>query len=309
MKLNYERIDPELRSALQQFPELNINRHNVQEVRVLLATLPQTPPSAIVQEGQLSVRTADATVPVRTYRKSARAKQPAVLWIHGGGYIMGSAEDDRARVIADFCDCTVFSVDYRLAPENPFPAGLDDCHASLNWIVEHADELGIDASRLAIGGASAGGGLAASLALRNRDEEHHAIALQLLLYPMLDNLHDSPSGRIENHPIWNRTTSLNAWEMYLDGEPGEAASPYASASRADALLGLPPAYICVGTEDLFCDENIDYALRLKGSGVACELAVFPGMYHGGDSFAPGAKVSRRMQRGFLQALDHALQGS
>ena len=123
---------------------------------------------------------------------------------------------------------------------------------------------------------------------------------------MIDNLHATPSGRIENHPVWDRATSLRAWEMYLDGEPGEAASAYAAATRADSLAGLPPAYVCVGSEDLFRDECVDYARRLIEARVATELAVFPGLYHGADLFLPQAKVSRRLQRGFLDALAHAL---
>jgi len=160
---------------------------------------------------------------------------------------------------------------------------------------------------VAIGGASAGGGMAAGVALMNRDRANHPLALQLLLYPMIDNLHATESGQYENHPIWNQGTSFRAWEMYLDGTPGERASPYAAAARAADLVGLPSAYICVGNEDLFRDEDVDYARRLNAAGVPCELAVFPGLYHGGDAFVPAAAVSRRLQRSFLAALGDALR--
>ena len=306
MTLNYDRIDPELRPALERFPELQITRKTIQDIRLSLASLAPSPVSVQVNESQLTIKGEDGPISLICYRKTDRPNQPVVLWMHGGGYLMGTANDNRARVIADYCDCTVFSVDYRLAPEDPFPAGLNDCHSSLTWLMKNAEELGIDAHRLVIGGVSAGGGLAAGLALRNRDGARHPVVLQFLLYPMLDNLHDSESGRIENHPVWNRTTSFNAWEMYLDGEPGLNASPYAAAIRASSLAGLPPAYICVGTEDLFRDENIEYARRLSRDGVPCELAVLPGMYHGGDAFAPTARVSQRMQQGFLRALKDAL---
>jgi len=123
--------------------------------------------------------------------------------------------------------------------------------------------------------------------------------MQLLLYPMIDNLHDTPSGRITNHPVWNRQTSLNAWNIYLGSTPRKDASPYAAAARADELTGLPPAYICVGSEDLFRDENIEYARRLIAAGIPCELSVYPGLFHDADAFMPTAKVSQRVERGFV----------
>jgi acetyl esterase len=230
-----------------------------------------------------------------------------VLWIHGGGYLIGSPEDERAKIIANHCNCTVFSVDYRLAPEHPFPAGPNDCYATLAWIMNDAEALGIDKSRVAMGGASAGSGMAAGVALMNRDRENFPLRLQLLLYPMIDNLHATDSGKFENHPVWKQSTSFNAWEMYLDGVPGEDASPYAAATRATDLSGLPPAYICVGSEDLFRDENIEYAQRLLAADVPCEFSIFPGLYHGADSFVPNAKVSRRLNQSFLHALEHALK--
>jgi acetyl esterase/lipase len=149
--------------------------------------------------------------------------------------------------------------------------------------------------------------MAAGVALMNRDRANHRLVLQLLIYPMIDNLHATESGRYENHPIWNQGTSFRAWEMYLDGTPGDAAAPYAAAARAQDLSGLPPAYVCVGSEDLFRDEDVEYARRLMAADVPCELAVFPGMYHGGDSFVPEAAISRRLQRSFLAALGDALR--
>ena len=243
---------------------------------------------------------------VYVHRRPSDEIQPCLLWIHGGGYILGSALDNRATWIAEALDLTVVSVDYRLAPEAPFPAGTEDCWAALNWVVEQADDLQIDLDRLAIGGASAGGGMAAGLALLNRDRGGPKLAMQLLIYPMIDNLHDTPSGQYTNHPVWNRHTSFNAWEMYLDGTPGKDASPYACAARATDLEGLPPAYVCVGAEDLFRDEDIDYARRLIAAGVPCELAVYPGLFHGADGFLPTARISRRLEQGYQAALAQAL---
>jgi acetyl esterase/lipase len=173
-------------------------------------------------------------------------------------------------------------------------------------MIDNAEELGIDPNRLAIGGASAGGGLAAGLALKNRAEANHPLCSQLLLYPMIDNLHNTESGQITNHPIWTRASSFNAWEMYFNGEPGSDASPYAAASRADDLAGLPPAYICVGVEDLFRDEDIDYAKRLMAAAVPCELAIFPGVFHAAEVFLPDTVISRRMNRSISRALFDAL---
>jgi len=170
----------------------------------------------------------------------------------------------------------------------------------------NGSELSIDPKRIVIAGQSAGAGMVAGLTIMNRDRNGPEPAFQILLYPMLDNLHDTPSGRLENHPIWNRQTSLNAWEMYLNGTPGKAASPYAAAARATDLSGLPPAYVAVGTQDLFRDECIDYANRLMAAGVLTELAVFPGIFHGADTLVPHAKICQRMNQSILEAFQNVL---
>lgn len=308
MQLDYSNIDVELAAALDLLPEAlaNISRDNIVAVREMMAAQPAPEVHTDVTVQEQSVSGDDGNVRLLIYRPAKQNAGPGVLWIHGGGYILGTAEDDRARVIAEHLSCPVVSVDYRLAPEHPFPAGIEDCHATLVWMVEHAAELGIDPARIAVGGASAGAGMAAGLALLNRDRGGPQLALQLLLYPMIDNLHDTVSGKYVNHPVWNQQTSFNAWEMYLDGTPGLEASPYAAAARATDLAGLPPAYICVGSEDLFRDECIEYGRRLLAAGVATELAMFRGLFHGGDIFLPEARVSRRLQQSFLQALRDTL---
>ena len=307
MKLNYANIDPELLVGLaRQPPGLdNLTRQTVVQVRAARAALFQPTVDTPVLTTEHQLPTPTGRVRVLVYRAPASGLTQGVLWIHGGGYVLGTAEDDRARLIAESLNATVISVDYRLAPEHPFPAGLEDCNAALCWMFEEASELAIDPNRIAIAGQSGGGGMAAGLALLHRERAGPELALQLLLYPMIDNLHDTPSGAIEDHPVWNRKTSLDAWEMYLDGVPGTDASPYAAAARATDLAGLPPTYICVGTEDLFRDECFYYAHRLMRSGVPTELAVFPGLYHGGDLFVPEARISRRLQSSFLKALADA----
>lgn len=313
MKLDFDRLDPELAVVLPALPEVlaDINRGNIVAVRQIMEAQPADAPPTTVEVEERMIASPDGDVRVFVYRRpsaseEAVAPRAGMLWIHGGGYLFGSAEDDRARLIAEKLECNVVSVDYRVAPEHPFPAGPDDCYAALLWMVEHATELNIDPTRIAIGGASAGGGMAAGLALMLRDRGGPQIAFQLLLYPMIDNLHDTPSGQYTNHPVWNQRTSFNSWEMYLDGVPGKDASPYAAAARATDLAGLPPAYICVGAEDLFRDEDIDYARRLMAAGVACELSVYPGLFHGGDSFMPQAAVSQRLEQSFLHALAQRL---
>jgi len=308
MQLDYGNIDPELLAGLEFMPPglEDLTRDTVVAVREMRAAMPVPDVATDITTQEYIIATADGNVRVLVYAHPERDTGPGVLWIHGGGYVLGIAEDDRARLIAEELPCTVVSVDYRLAPEHPFPAGVEDCYASLLWMAAHAAELRIDPARIAIGGPSGGGGLAAGLALLNRDRGGPPLTLQLLLYPMIDNLHDTDSGRYVNHPVWNRQTSLNAWEMYLNGTPGVDASPYAAASRATDLSGLPPAYICVGSEDLFRDEDIDYARRLMAAAVPTELAVFPGLYHGGDLFVPHSPISQRLQRSFLQALADAL---
>ncbi|MXY04385.1 MAG: alpha/beta hydrolase [Gammaproteobacteria bacterium] len=306
MILDYKQIDPELLAPLENFPPFGIARDKMDDIRAMVAAMPQPPKPKGLLEARSTIETKNGSVDVYVYRKSTRPYQPAVLWIHGGGYVMGAPDDIRAMGIAMEFDCTLFSVDYRVAPEHPFPAAPEDCYAALTWLMSGDSGYDIDTSRVVLAGPSGGGGLAAGVALMNRDRADFPLRLQLLIYPMLDNLHGTISGEYENHPVWNRGDSDNAWEMYLDGTPGQAASPYASATRAENLAGLPPTYICVGAVDLFRDECIEYGTRLMAAEIPTELAVFPGVYHGAESLAPDAAVSQRMNNSLMQALGDAL---
>jgi acetyl esterase len=307
MDLDYSNIDAEVLAGLRLMPAGldDLTRDTVVNVRAMRAQAAPQPLETKLTIDQRWLTADHGDVRVVIYGPPDSEVRPGLLWVHGGGYVLGTAEDDRARVFAEELGCRVVSVDYRLAPEHPFPAGIDDCYASLVWMVEHATELAIDPARIAVGGQSGGGGMAAGLVLLNRDRGGPELVHQLLIYPMIDNVHDTLSGSYVNHPVWNRATSLRAWEMYLDSTPGLDASPYAAATRADDVASLPPTFICVGTEDLFRDENVDYARRLINAGVPTELAVFPGMYHGGDMFVPDALVSRRLTASFMQALSDA----
>jgi len=303
-------LDAELVESAGVFPPMlqEITRDNLQAIRDGFdAPGVQDDAAGLLKTTALTIPGKGHDVPIRVYqREGLSANSPAILWMHGGGYIMGSADDARGQRYAQQCACTVVSVDYRIAPEYPFPAGPQDCHDALLWLFANASEFQIDPKRIAIGGVSAGAGMAAGVALMNRDRSGPELAFQFLLYPMLDNLHDTPSGQGDGHVLWTRKTSHNAWEMYLNGTPGRDASPYAAAARATDLSNLPPTYIAVGGQDLFRDECIAYAQRLILANVPTELGVFPGVYHGGESFAPEAKVSLRMQQSILSAFQDGL---
>lgn len=304
MASDHHNIDPGLRTALDSIPNIRITQESLSELREAFSAPPAPDPR--VQTQKLLITTSEQTVPVIIYRKSHRPLQPLLVWAHGGGFVFGSAEDIRARNIAHDCDCTVVSVDYRLAPENPYPAAVDDVFCAIHWLVEHAESIGIDANRVALGGTSAGGGIAAGVALQIRDHSPLVLRCLLLLSPMLDNLHATVSGSMENHVFWNRKASLAAWEMYLGGEPGKEAPIYAAPARAQEVRGHPPTYVCVGSEDLFRDETIDYARKLLAAGVAVELAVYPGMFHGAEVLVPDAPICERMRSGYMSALLGAL---
>jgi acetyl esterase/lipase len=232
--------------------------------------------------------------------------RPAVLWIHGGGMVVGSPqfESQITGHLARELDAVVVSPDYRLAPEHPFPAPLDDCMTTLRWMRSNADDLGIDARRIAVGGASAGGGLAAAVAQRSHDEGI-ALRAQVIIYGMLDDRtalaedYSPRRGRFVLTPPGYRF----AWAAYLGCEPQMSEAPsYSAPSRRIDLAGLPPAWVGVGDLDLLYPENVDYAKRLRVSGVACELVSVPGMYHGADGMAPNADTMREFRRSMVNHL-------
>jgi acetyl esterase/lipase len=248
---------------------------------------------------------------VRLYQRRDRDRlSGALLWIHGGGMILGSPEQDDPwlSLLADELGILVVNVDYRLAPEHPYPAALDDAMAVLTWLHDAADELGVDPVRVAVGGVSAGGGLAAAAALRARDEGGPPLCFQLLNYPMLDDrtvLRADHCGTGEF--VWTPASNRFGWSAYLGAEPREHDDrSHAAPARAIDLTGLPPAWIGVGQLDLFHAEDVGYASRLTDAGVPCELVDVPGMYHGADQLVRNAPRMRAYRQSMIEALRRAL---
>lgn len=265
---------------------------------------PELPPDVTITEAAAPSLDGGPDVRVKIYTPSGlESGAGALLWIHGGGMVLLDADGDDfvSAVRASSHRCVVVSVDYRLAPETSAPGLVDDCFAALDWLARHADELGVAADRIMIGGASAGAGLAAGTALRARDTGGPALIGQLLVYPMLDHRNETPSSHaIHDLRVWNRSANLAAWAAYLGGsEP----TVYSSPALADDLSGLPPAYVSVGTLDMFHDEDVAYATALNRAGVPCELHVYPGAFHASNGFLPDHPTSLRWKAdedGFIE---------
>lgn len=252
-------------------------------------------------------------VTVRRYRPSGPTGPiPGLIYLHWGGFVFGDLDTSHpaALRIADQLGVLVVSVDYRLAPEHPFPAGLEDCYAALAWAARHATELGLDPDRLGVGGESAGGGLAAALALLVRDRGGPQLCFQCLAYPQLDDRLDTVSARsFVDTPKWSRASAMLSWKYYLGSaaEPGSAAvSPYAAPARAEDLTGLPPAFISVCQFDPLRDEGLAYAHRLSQAGVRTQRCHYPGTFHAPVSVGDAA-ISQKMITDQLRALRRGLR--
>jgi acetyl esterase/lipase len=223
--------------------------------------------------------------------------------------VIGVPEIDDALMIgyAEQLGAVVVSVDYRLAPEHPYPAPVEDCYAGLVWTAKAAGELGIDPARIAVGGASAGGGLAAATVLLARDRGGPDVAFQLLVCPMLDDRNITPSSHeFAEAIVWDRAANIFGWTALLGDRIGtDDVPPYAAPARATDLSGLPPAFIDVGELEVFRDEDIDYALRLSQAGVSTEFHLYPGAFHGFDGMVPDAELSKRAKAARLAALKRA----
>jgi triacylglycerol lipase len=308
-------VAPELLPFLDAMPRMELSVEILPVIRAGAAAMPPpplTPELEAVRREERHVPGApgdpDVRVLVYTPPGAAAGLRPAYLQIHGGGFVLGTAEmsDLANRMFCAGLDCIVVAVDYRLAPDTPFPGAVNDCHAALRWLAANASALGVDPTRIAIGGESAGGGHAAALALRVRDEGKIPLCLQLLDAPMLD---DRTGTGADSHPfagefVWRPESNRFGWRCLLGREPGGPAVPAGAVpARAEDLGGLPPTFIIVGALDLFAEENMEYARRLMRAGVPTELHLVPGAYHGyasgGAGAAPMLKAHWEMKQGAL----------
>ena len=298
-------FDPELVPALEQAYQqapVTLTWSNLEECR--RAELQSTPSLAVLAQGGAELRETlvpgpdgAPDVPLLIITPPGRRDLlPGLFHTHGGGMVMGNNRTGLETMIGWVTDpgLVIVSAEYRLAPEHPFPAGVEDCYAALAWTAEHAAELGIDAQRLAVGGGSAGGGLAAACSLMARDRGGPALAGQMLIYPMLDDRTATGSAReLDGEGIWDSGSNQTAWAMLLGDRRGQdGVSRYAAPARASDLSGLPPAYLELGSVDTLRDEDLSYARRIWAAGGNAELHVWPGGFHAFDLVAPGSALAR-----------------
>jgi acetyl esterase/lipase len=307
-------VDPAVLPALEAFPSIKATRETLPAMRAAMepvlkgAPVPDLPVEA--RDIRMSSPEGHGVRAILLRPEGMTGTVPALLHIHGGAYIIGVPEMSVPELTetAHQLGIVILSVDYRLAPEHPFPAGLEDCYSALAYLHENAAALGIDSTRIAVMGESAGGGLAASLALLARDRGVYPLAFQLLDAPMMDDRTCvRPHNPVTGEFIFTPADNHFGWSCLLGTEPGGPdVSPYAAAARATQLEGLPPALIATGALDLFLEENVDYAMRLNAAGVAAELHVYPGCPHG-YVIASQAAVSKRALADKRAALHRALK--
>lgn len=307
-----EPVHPELRLWGDFVPHFNYHRGNYRLIRRLIHLIPpvKTPAGVCIETICISSPDPGRSIRLRIYRpRSSTAPAPGLVWMHGGGMVTGRPETDDPLLIplVQELGLVVVSVDYCLAPEHPFPAPLEDCCAALQWTYARAQDLNVDPDRIAVGGNSAGGGLAAALAQWAHDLGEVRPIFQLLIYPMLDDrtcLLPAPDNL--DRLVWTPASNRFGWEAYLGRMIGqEPIPPYAVPARRENLSGLPPAWIGVGTLDLFYDENLAYAEKLRKCGVDCELKIVPGAYHGFDVLRLRSNVVADFREAQIAALRRA----
>lgn len=306
-------VDPEIAPVLSVFPTFELSDEALDSVRQMLGRPRPDGPAPLFQPEERFAPAAGDGPPVRLllFDPPGRAHQAAILHMHGGGTVMGCADISAVNnaTLARDLGVLIVSVDYRLSPEAPFPAALDDCVAAYDWMRADAAKLRIDPARIAVAGESAGGLLAAALALMARDTERPPPCFQLLTYPMLDHRTGSeaqPGSAGTGDHIWTRQSNCYAWSALGQGNiPEGRQAAWFSPSLADDLASLPPAWIGVGALDLFLGEDLDYAGRLGAAGSAVELQIYPGAFHAFD-MVEAASVTQRYRADIRRALTGAL---
>jgi acetyl esterase len=310
-------VDPEIAAVMEQIPHTNLDDYkNIRLARRALwleakmaGRLPPDDERLEISERTVQGPAEAPQLRVRIYRRRAvSGPQSAIAFYHGGGFILGDLETEHQRCqrLASDGGCVVVSVDYRLAPENPYPAGLEDCYAALVWLVTNGTELSIDTARVAVGGVSAGATLAAGVSLMSRDRGGPDIAFQMLIYPATDDQMQTRSMETFRNTLgFNATDAATMWRLYL-GRAGMAAPSNAAPARANDLRSLPAAYVMTAELDPLRDEGHDYAARLSAAGVSVELHQYPRVPHGFDLIVPNAAISRRALDDQVAALRHTL---
>lgn len=297
------RLDPELAAALEGAPQLppltagDVLGRRARIEQLIHAAWGSVPVPPDVETTDFHVDAADgASLLLRWYAKRGSTPGSAIYYCHGGGMIRGSVDlfDPMVARYVGLTGIPLLSVDYRLAPEFPHPTPIEDAYAGLSWLAGRAAELSVDPNRICVMGDSAGGGLAAGVALLARDRGGPALARQLLIYPMLDDRTRTPDPLIVPFARWSYDDNLTGWGALLgDAAGGDDVSPYAAPARASSLEALPPTYLEVGDLDIFRDEDVRYALRLSQAGVPVELHLHPGIPHGFESIALDSGIARR----------------
>lgn len=303
-------IDPELRPVFERMGVLDLISDIPAaraEIRRRAAAFPAPPDDRIVSRDRVIPGPGGHQIPVRVYTPRGDGPFPLVIYMHGGCFITGDLDtaESQCRPIVLGANAVVISVDYRLAPEHPFPAQLDDCYATLLWAVEQAAELNIDPARIAVGGRSAGGCLATAVALKARDEDGPTLIYQALLIPVTDDRLDTPSSHeIVDERILNRKTCEAMWKFYLQDSSAETG--YAVPMRTRDLHGLPPALVQLCENDPLRDEGLMYAQRLLSAGVSTEIQLVPGAWHVFESQAPTSRLAVRTTANWVNAINAAL---
>lgn len=314
--MNEYAIDPELLPWVAMLPKIDLS--DMTAIRSGTGSISGLLPPVRIPDGieirEVRIPGHDGTEIYARVYSSAKADnglRAGMVHIHGGGFVLGDLDMFEQGIvdIAAALDVVIVAPDYRLAPEHPFPAGLEDCYATLEWLAANASDLGVDPARIAVGGESAGGGLTAAVALLARDRQGPPISFQLLEIPELDDRLDTPSmRRFVDTPIWNRPAAEWSWKYYLSGKPEELGLQYAAPARAEDLSGLPPAFVSTCEFDPLRDEGLIYAQRLLAAGVSTELHHYRGTFHGSGLITEAA-ITRRMVSDRMDALRRALDAN